>query len=433
MGLLLSAYRLAAGLAFPLIRGRLLKSHRTGFDERCGAYDQAKLDGIAGRKTLWLHAVSVGEVQAAAPFAREAASGWDGAIVMSTVTETGEASARSLVGDLIEFHAYAPWDIPRIVRAACDALHPSAYVTAETEVWPNLLTELRGRGVPTVLLNARLSDRTWNRAGIARGALREAYGLFDLILARGEEDGRRFEVLGADPGAIHVTGDCKVDAIIQRREAASEKIPALLEKLSRGFSGRASFFVAGSTHEGEDEAVIAAFREFRREAPPAGSMLIVAPRHPERAEAVAAMAGSQFRVAMFSSLTNRDSPEPPDIVIVDEIGALYDLYGVADAAFVGGSLVPKGGQNILEPASWGTPILHGPHMEDFAAPTAELDSLGAAHEVKCASEIASLWRKAALGELRPSAAAGRDYLASRSGAARRSWELVLPLLGKTND
>ncbi|MDR1481898.1 MAG: 3-deoxy-D-manno-octulosonic acid transferase [Synergistaceae bacterium] len=429
MSLALSAYRVASRLASPIIKMRLRRSDKVGFDERRGEYSRDKTDKISGGRTLWLHAVSVGEVNAASPFVRLAAgSGCPGAIVVSTVTRTGAAAAEALMGSDIAFHVYAPWDIPHVVSAACDALKPSAYITVETEVWPNILMEMRRRGVPTVLMNARISDRTMRRARFFKTALREAYELFDCVLARGEEDAGRLRTFGVDSGKISVSGDCKIDAIIQRRERASEKIPDLRRRLRLDAPDGVSCLVAGSTHEGEDEIVTAALSEFKRSVS-RRALLIIAPRHPERADRVAAIARRAGRVAMYSELTPDCCDEPPDIVVVDVMGILYEMYGTADIVFVGGSLVPLGGQNVLEPASWGAPVLHGPDMDDFAAPTAEFDRIGAAHCVKNAGDIAEMWRMAEHGDLKLSAAAGTDYIFSRSGAAKRSWELIRPLIG----
>jgi 3-deoxy-D-manno-octulosonic-acid transferase len=428
MSLSLSVYSFVSRLAFPLIKGRLRRSNDAGFGERCGEYSREKIDKISGRRTLWLHAVSVGEVHAASPFVRLAArAGCLGAIVLSTVTKTGAATSEALVGRDIAFHIYAPWDVPYVARAACDALNPSAYITVETEVWPNILMEMRRRGVPTVLMNARISDRTNRRAKFFKAAMREAYELFDRILARGEEDADRLTALGVDSKKISVSGDCKIDAIVQRRETASENIPNIRRRLSLDTPGGVSCLVAGSTHDGEDEVMTAALTEFKRSVS-CRALLVIAPRHPERAGKVAAIAREAGRVAMYSELTPNHGGEPPDIVVVDVMGVLYEMYGAADIVFVGGSLVPLGGQNILEPASWGVPVLHGPNMDDFAAPTAEFDRLGVSYGVREAGDIAEMWRRAARGDMKSSAVAGTDYLLSRSGAAKRSWELVLPLI-----
>ncbi|MDR3254195.1 MAG: 3-deoxy-D-manno-octulosonic acid transferase [Synergistaceae bacterium] len=416
MSLALRAYAAASSVAFPFIKNRLRKTLSTGFDERCGAYRREKLDAIRGAKTFWLHAVSVGEVQAASPIvAKIGRSGWDGAMILSTVTETGAQSAGESMGDRIAAHVYAPLDVPRIVRKACEALRPMAYASMEIEVWPNLLSELRLRGVPRCLLNARISDRGWQRVSYMKSAIREAYELFDMILARSDEDARRIAAIGVSAAKIRVTGDSKIDAIIERRETASGELPLLAKRLSLG---KEPVFVAGSTRKGEDEVVLRAFAGLRSGPDTKGARLIIAPRHPEMAAAIAKMASATGRVSLFSELGEGEAPE---IIVVDVIGALYGLYGLATAVFVGGSLVPSGGQNILEPASWGIPILHGPYMDDFAEPTAELDAFGAAYRVERAEDIEILWRGAALGALPDSSAICTEYFASRSGAATRAW------------
>lgn len=421
MSFALGAYALLWNMFFPLIAPCLARGHEAGYEERHGIYDPEKLSRI-GAAPLWIHAVSVGEVQAASPFVRAASGdGWE-KIVVSTVTETGARTAGLLMGDRLSAHVYAPWDAPRICHKACDAIAPAAYVTVETEVWPNLLGELRRRGVPRILLNARVSDRAWARARWTGGLLREAYGLYDLILARGEEDARRLALLGLGETVV-VAGDCKIDAIIERRKTAEKKLPMWRERLA--LSEGCACFVAGSTHEGEEDVVLEAFSRVLAEGgASAEARLLLVPRHPHRGESLLELAS---RVAP-SALLSRSDATPARIVVVDIIGVLYELYGLAAAAFIGGSLVDRGGQNILEPASWGVPIQHGTHMEDFAEPTGELDALGAAGEIKNAGELAASWRRAARGELSAGAALGERYIADRGGAAGRAWSCVTAML-----
>jgi 3-deoxy-D-manno-octulosonic-acid transferase len=422
--LILALYRAAGTVAFPFLKKKLRARHEVGFDERCGLYDTDKIEHIraaGGGENLWIHAVSVGEVQAASPIVRAARDGgYGGAITLSTVTETGARNAERLMGDWVTARVYAPWDVPRVVRRACDALRPSAYVTVETEVWPALLSELRERGVPRILANARVSDRAWGRRGSLASFFRAGYGLFDLILARGEEDERRLLAFGADESRIVRTGDAKIDAIIRRRREASDDLPAIRKKISLAPDERC--FVAGSTHEGEDEIVLAAFAKLK-EWGMEGARLIVAPRHPERADDVAALASGVGSAARYSALGEGAAPE---IVVVDVIGVLYAMYGLASSAFIGGSLVPKGGQNLLEPASWCIPVLHGPHMEDFAAPTAELDRNGDAFTVRNADEIADIWgalfRDSRGGIERPKKLPA--YFEKNAGAATLAWERI---------
>ena len=435
---LLAVYRLASSLLFPFAVPFLQKGHSAGWGERCGAYSGEKrrlfMSGGDGKtaekiKKLWIHSVSVGEVQAASPLAEIAlASDQCDRVIISTVTETGAGSAGKLFGDRI-VHIYAPWDSPGIVRKACDAVRPSVYVAVETEIWPNILSELKTLQIPAFLANGRISDRTWKRiegSRIAREFLKETYSLFDRIFARTTEDAERMYNMGIDEELIHVAGDCKVDAVMTRRAAAADRVPLLREKLL--LSGAEPCFVAGSTHSGEDEIVLEAFSRLRSGADALmGARLIIAPRHPERAAAVLELAKNHGSASLFSELDDtgqKDQKDAPDIVVVDVIGVLFELYGLALSVFIGGSIVPSGGQNILEPASWGVPILHGPHMDDFAEPTARLDEDSCSYEVRNASEMESLWRRAARGELPDAVEGGAAYFADNSGASLNIWNHI---------
>jgi 3-deoxy-D-manno-octulosonic-acid transferase len=425
MSFALRLYAAAASAAFPLIESWLRKRHEEGFDERRGIYEAGKLDKLKKGRTLWLHAVSVGEVQAASPVVEEIARlAQDTPMLLSTVTATGARSARILMGDKITAHVFAPWDAPDITKKACGAVMPALYATAETEVWPNLLAEMKRRRIPTLLINARISDRTLARARHARLLLKDAYGLFDAILARSDEDARRLLALGAPKQKITVTGDTKADALIRRRKNAERNLPRLREKILPG----GPCFVAGSTHEGEDEIVLDAFNRLCADGPQDSAKLVIVPRHPERAAAILQKA-RETRSAYGAELySNMNGEKEASIIVVDAIGVLFDLYGIAAAAFIGGSLVPKGGQNILEPAIWGVPVLHGPHMEDFAGPTGELDASGASFRVNTADEMANIWRRAAQGLL-PRCPDNLAYLAANSGAAARTAETILAYAG----
>lgn len=425
MGLLLRFYRALSAAIFPLLKPRLARRHSVGFGERCGVYSEEKLAALRGRRPLWVHAVSVGEVQAAAPVVRlAAADGWEGRIILSTVTETGARQAANLLGDAA-VHIYAPWDAPGVVRRACDAFTPSLYMTVETEVWPNLLSELRGRGVPTCIMGARISDRTWARAKRFRAPLREAYGLFDLVLARGEEDAKRLAAIGVDMRRVRVVGDTKIDAISARREAARQNLPVLRQRL--GLHPDTPCFVAGSTHAGEDEILLRAYAALKESPEAADLRLILVPRHPERAHDVMECARHTGRAALSSELGLGYPGTRPEIVVVDEIGVLFGLYGVASVAFIGGSIVPRGGQNILEPLSWGVPVLHGPHMEDFYEPARYFDERGASCVVHTAEEVAECvrtWLYDGANSVRSVCGEAAAYFDARSGAAARAWKRI---------
>lgn len=367
---------------------------------------------------MWVHAVSVGEVQAAVPFIKAAREdGWDGPFVISTTTQTGRAMAERLGGGLYDVHVYYPWDKRLFVSRAHDALRPAAFAAAETELWPNMLWECRDRGIPAFLINGRISDRTWGRVqgGVKRRLARGAYSLFTSLFLRDEEDRERLSRIGVEKEKLFVMGDAKVDALLARRnEAARDRLAEELGEPER------PIFVAGSTHTGEDEKVIAAFAELRKEHPEA--RLVVAPRHPERAAAVASLVPPELKLAMFSNLT-----AGWDVLIIDRIGVLFDLYGTARAAFVGGSFADKGGQNILEPFSWGVPVQYGPHMEDFAQASRAFLAMGAASQVADERGLARVWLEIAGegdGGREKWLALSREYFDKSRGASARTWKII---------
>ncbi len=351
------------------------------------------------------------------PFVKAAREdGWRGPVVISTTTQTGRAMAERLGRGLYDFHIYYPWDKRLFVSRALDALRPAIFAVAETELWPNMLFECRARGVPAFLVNGRISDRTWARVsgGVSRTLAREAYSLFAALLMRDREDRERLVRVGVDEEKLFVTGDCKIDSLLARRNpGARDRLAAALGESER------PIFIAGSTHTGEDEKVIEAFGILRERHPEA--RLIIAPRHPERARSVASLVPQRYKTAMFSSLT-----EGWDVLIIDCIGLLFDLYGVARAAFVGGSFADKGGQNILEPFSWGVPVQYGPHMEDFASASRAFLSCGAASQAEGARGLARAWLEIAdTPEARGKwLSLSREYFDRSRGAAERSWKIV---------
>lgn len=308
-----------------------------------------------GGPVVWLHGVSVGEVQAASPVVSALRHmGFAGSLALSSITETGLRVASSVPGvDLVV--AY-PWDRVVFVRRFLDGLDPRVYVVMETELWPVMIWEARRRGVRLVLANGRVSDRSYRRMRAFGWLYRDLLGCFDSVFPRTGLDRERFLELGVPEGVLGPVGDVKVDAVLSRRGT---------EDLS-GYAFRGDLFVAGSTHPGEDREVLVAYRMARGVV--GGLKLALVPRHPERAsECLELCSREGLRAVRFS--------EDPglaglaggvDVVVVDRVGVLFGLYGLARVAFVGGSLVPKGGQNPLEPACWSVPVLFGPHMEDFA-------------------------------------------------------------------
>ncbi len=401
-------------LSWPWLKNK----YTEGYGERRGFQSDVLIEKLAGERPFWAHGVSVGEVQALIPIIRAArGSGYSGPIMISTTTETGKKMAYRLGKDLFDHHIYYPWDKREFVKRAVKSLHPWAFATAETELWPNMLWELKDASIPAFLVNGRISDRTWERLN---GPLRKkigasVYNLFTEIFLRETRDYDRLTSMGVSPQKLNVFGDTKTDALLLRKDNGS------CESWRRKFDAdRYKIFTAGSTHIGEDEVVIKAFETVRER--DLNTKLIVAPRHPERAQEVLEIARRKFSAALLTS-ENYSS----DVTVVDRIGVLFDLYGISISAFVGGSFVDKGGQNILEPVSWGIPVQYGPHMEDFAEASQKFIGLGIATQVSDGASLGDVW----LGIIEKSGHNGdgfmrlsQEYFQSCSGSSVKTWERI---------
>ncbi|MGD9822733.1 MAG: 3-deoxy-D-manno-octulosonic acid transferase, partial [Aminobacteriaceae bacterium] len=369
---------------------------------------------------LWVHAVSVGEVQSAWPLldllARENPAE---SVLLSTTTATGRETAFRLADGLFGEHIYYPWDVPRIVRRSLDRIRPKGYIVMETEIWPAMLLELKKRSIPAFLANGRFSERTARNVRKRPAFWRQVYGLFSLLLVRSAADRDVLADLGVPGKKIRVTGDCKVDALLLRKQATD------LSRVRRIAGGKAPVFVAGSTHRGEVEIVLRAFRIVRERVE--GARLILVPRHPERSREVLDLASGTAGATLLSAVEQRESAgsEPWEILVADKIGVLFDLYGVSDGAFIGGSLVDKGGQNIMEPAAFGIPFSHGPFMRDFVEAAGELGKLGAATLVRTDAEMAAHWERCLEKNEREKARlASGAYIQAVGGAAKTTLDEI---------
>jgi 3-deoxy-D-manno-octulosonic-acid transferase len=386
---------------------RLKKKYKTGVEERMGIFDS----GVP-RNALWVHSVSVGEVQSALSLIEAARQSCSRPCVLSTVTRTGRVMAEKLTSHAVERFIYSPWDARRFVRRALDRLCPAAYVAMETERWPTMLSELHRRGIPAFLVNGRLSDESAAPLLKTRGFWRGVLSCFNRLLVRFDSDRENFLRLGVPEEKIVVTGDCKIDAMIRRRENLDLSKWAFL----RG-EASAPVLLAGSTHPGEEEAVLKAFQILRRKFPRA--RLVIAPRHPERGQSVAQLASAFGEARLLSGHS-----EFRDILVVDKIGVLFEMYGVVDAAFVGGSLVPKGGQNLMEPALFGLRPVHGPDMRDFRDAD-RMDAMGAARQIRDADGLAEAWLSSLEeGSRQKAKEACAAWLETVGGASERSWAVI---------
>ena len=390
----------AGGLAW------LKKKYRSGIDERMGIFGPE-----VPKNALWVHSVSVGEVQSALSLIEASKRHSNLPCVLSTVTPTGRSMAEKLTSRSVDAMVYSPWDVSRFVQRALDTLTPKAYVAMETERWPAMLAELHARGIPTFLANGRLSDESAGRLYKTRGFWRGVLCCFDRLMVRFDSDREKFLSLGVPEEKIVVTGDCKVDALLARKS----DVDVLKWRELR--NGGGPLFLAGSTHAGEDEIVLQAFKAVRKRFPKA--RLVIVPRHPERALYVVAQALPYGKVDLFSNLS-RDW----DVAVVDKIGILFDLYAAADAAFVGGSLVPKGGQNLMEPALFGIQVTHGPYMDDFPD-AGRMDAMKASSVVRDVPQLADAWLNAldaSCGAAARQACAA--YFKTVGGASKQTWEII---------
>jgi 3-deoxy-D-manno-octulosonic-acid transferase len=303
--------------------------------------------------SLWVHAVSVGEVAAA----RAVAPGLRRLIpqlplVVSTITETGQASARHFFAK--DTVTYFPLDFSNNVRRFQEAFRPRVFIMMETELWPNFLIQAAARGTRCFMVNAKLSDRSFPRYSRFKNFMRPALEALSGVCAQTEVDAERFAALGIDPLRIRVTGNCKFD-LEQRPLGEDEK-----QELARAFGMnlKRRWIVAGSTHPGEENLILESYRAVCQVFPDAG--LLLCPRHPERFEEVARLVvAAGFRVGQAGA---PDPAADPEVVILDRMGVLAKSYGLGEAAIVAGSFCPVGGHNLLEAAAHGVPVLFGPDM-----------------------------------------------------------------------
>jgi 3-deoxy-D-manno-octulosonic-acid transferase len=326
--------------------------------------------GSALRPAIWIHAVSVGETLAAKPLIAALRARFPQyRLVISTTTATGQAVARSRLTETDEV-CYFPFDWSFSARRALDAIRPRVVILMESELWLNFLSECKARGIPVIVANGRVSDRSFTRSRKFGFFVRRLYGLVTRFAMQSRLDAERAIVLGAPAERVAVSGNLKfeIGGVNDSSKIVETAIVFALDS--------APLVIAGSTTEGEEEMVIAAFAGLRKESGFKQVRLLIAPRHPERFDAVArSLNSSGLRVAR-RSLPDGDCGGA-EVILLDTVGELAALYRFASVVFVGGSLVPKGGHNILEPAFYAKPIVVGPHMENFREIAAEFLRHGA--------------------------------------------------------
>ena len=380
----------------------------------------ARYHDAAGRRVLWLHAVSVGEVNAALPLVNALRRGRpDLRLLVTTITPTGSERVRAIWGHDVE-HVYLPYDLPGAVDRFLRHYRPHAALIMETELWPNLLFGCRDHRIPLFILNARLSERSLRGYRVLAPLVGRALRTVHTVAAQSLADAVRFVRLGARPGQVVEVGNLKFDV------AVPEAMDAFVAECRRHCGDRPAW-IAASTHEEEEAPVIAIHRRLRAVFP--DLLLLWAPRHPERFRQVAEHArASGWQVGTRSRAR---WPQPGDgVFLVDTLGELMNFYACADAAFVGGSLQPVGGHNLLEPAATGTAIVTGPHLHNFAEISRRLEQAGAlrvgADADGVANELAALLGDPARRE--QMAEAGRKLVETGRGALAQTLVLLQPVL-----
>ncbi len=371
-------------LAVPLILLRLwLRSLRTpAYRQRIGErFGHANLPDrfSSQRPTLWIHAVSVGETVAAAPLIRALLSERDQLqIIVTTMTPTGSARVRTLFADAV-LHSYLPYDLPFAINRFLRKLSPSQLIIMETELWPNLIHCCADRGVKIVLANARLSEKSAKGYGRLASMTRSMLERIDHIAAQDDADANRLIALGADPQRLSITGSLKFHVNLEEAILPDSPVFQSVEK-----SGR-SVVIAASTRDGEEQRLLPAIEEVLQHNP--NTLFIIVPRHPERFETVASLC-----VEHGLRIQRRSDNLPVDahtqVLIGDSMGEMLAYYGLADIAFVGGSLVDTGCQNVLEPAALGLPVVVGPSQFNFAAICKQLEEAGGLHTIADSAALA---------------------------------------------
>ncbi|MDU2063714.1 MAG: 3-deoxy-D-manno-octulosonic acid transferase [Sporomusaceae bacterium] len=415
---------LIAVLAMPVFLWRW--SREAGFGKRMkqmfGFLPQAELDAVAHKQCLWIHAASVGEIVAASPIVKEMHKAFPARpILVTTVTATGHEMAQKIMPDAAAI-LFFPLDLPWLSASVVNRVAPDLFVLVETELWPNFLQAIARRSVPVVMVNGRISDKSVNRYKHLRSLLREMLATVSLFCMQSDLDRIYVERLGADPKKIVVTGNTKFDQVYS--EVSEDEKQKWCELFQLGEpSLSAPVIIAGSTHEGEEEMILTAFQALV--AVYSKARLILAPRDIRRAEMLEALVRErQLTVCRRSKMQGKSSGAA--VILLDTIGELGRLYSLGDIIFVGGSLIARGGHNVLEPAAHGKPIFVGPHMFNFKDSYALLSSRNACATVKDGKDLGEKILALCVNPLQAQAMglAASQIMAENRGAAQKSVEYM---------
>lgn len=377
-------------LLVPVFLFNIYRSIRLGWPlataERFGIVPQSKLAKIAGRPVIWLHAVSVGEIIAARPLLKALRSRYPGhAIVVTNTTETGKSTAVSFPE--VDLCLYFPFDFLPSVSAIISSIKPRIIIIMETELWPNFCREAATRNIPLLLANGRISDRSFRRYLSSSWFFRPALRCFSAICMQSEVGRQRIAAIGADLKIIQVPGNLKND--IPSHQVDEEEHRRL--RVQYFIPENCSVLIAGSTRDGEEQYCIATYKTLSAEIN--NLFLVIVPRHPQRtAEIESLLKNAGLRYQKRTNLSAAHPLQRGDVLLVDTVGEMMNLYALSDIAYVGGSLVPLGGHNLLEPASVGVPSVFGPHMNNFREIEELVLRYGAGIQVQTPEELTAACR-----------------------------------------
>ena len=418
------AVTVALVLSAPVWGWRMLRQgrYREGLRQRLGEVPQRLMDFPQGRPVVWLHAVSVGETLAATRLIAELEAALpDHAFVVSTTTPTGQQVARERFGvDRVFFY---PLDLAFAVRRYLGVLQPRLVILMESELWPRMLVEWERAGVPVAVVNARVSDRSLPRYMRLRALWKPLLGKLALLLAQSDEDARRWKLIGVPLDRVQSTGNLKYDV----RIAPETPLTVLVRK---HLPANSKVLICGSTHDGEESLLLDCWQGMLPNAPLVERVMILAPRHPERIPLVEQLAADRHLATIRLSKW-RLAPAaiaPNAVLLVDTVGELSSLYALATVAFVGGSLIPHGGQNPLEPAGFGVPVVMGPSYENFRGMVDAMVKARAIHLVTRESVGDALEQLLAASDDGGLGERGRVFAASMTGATVRTVAALVQLI-----
>ncbi len=401
-----------------LLRGLRYGKSRRGIRERLGYYSAEQLDALRGKKIIWIHAVSVGETRAAMPLVKQLRSKYpEYKILLTNVTETGHAIA--LKDKEIDLCLFFPFDFSWAVRKAISTVNPELIVIVETEIWPNFTRQANLLGIPLIMVNGRISDRSFPRYRRLKFLLHPILDCFTAFCMQSQTDAERIITLGAPDVRVENTGNLKFDHELVK--VSSEQVNKCKKRYR--LPENIAIFVAGSTHDKEEKKILVAYQEVAAQID-RQLLLVIIPRHPERKREVQSLLqDSGFTCHLRSELRPEDDLiGPGEVLLVDTLGEVMDLYSLADLVFVGGSLVPIGGHNLLEAALLSKPVIFGPHVSNFKEISAKLIRAGAGVKVETEQELVrqsviilnDSVRSRAMG------AAGSSLIAENAGTTERT-------------